>query len=60
MATIKTRLARLETVQQAPSRQYTDAERAVWYDYLLAQGGAAADKARAILEKVPEASHDSP
>lgn len=60
MASIENRLARLETAQKAPSRQYTDAERAVRYAYLLEKGGPDADRARAILEKVPEASHDSP
>jgi len=52
MATIETRLAKLETIQQAPRRQYTDAERAMRYAYLLAQGGPDADKLRALLEKV--------
>ncbi len=52
MATIETRLAKLETAQQAPRRQYSDAERAMRYAYLLAQGGSDADKLRALLEKV--------
>ena len=53
MATsIETRLAKLETIQQAPRREYSDAERAVRYDYLLAQGGPDADKVRALLAKV--------
>ena len=52
MATIETRLAKLETIQQAPRRQYSDAERAMRYAYLLAQGGSDADKLRALLEKV--------
>jgi len=52
MATIETRLAKLETIQQAPRRQYTDAERAMRYAYLLAQGGPDADKVRALLAKV--------
>jgi hypothetical protein len=60
MASIENRLARLETAQQAPRREYTDAERAVRYDYLQTQGGPAAEKARALLEKVLGASHDSP
>ena len=57
MATIETRLSRLESVQQAPRRNYTDAERAVRYTYLLAQGGPNADKVRALLEKVPGDEH---
>ncbi len=52
MSNLETRLAKLEAVQQAPRREYTDAERAVRYDYLLAQGGPDADKVRALLEKV--------
>ena len=52
MATIETRLAKLETAQQAPRRQYSDAERAMRYAYLLAQGGPDADKVRALLAKV--------
>jgi len=49
---IETRLAKLETIQQAPRRQYSDAERAMRYAYLLAQGGPDADKVRALLAKV--------
>jgi len=49
MTTIETRLARLEVSKQAPTREYTDAERAVRYAYLLEQGGPDADKVRAIL-----------
>jgi len=49
---IETRLAKLETIQQAPRRQYSDAERAMRYAYLLAQGGLDADKVRALLAKV--------
>lgn len=52
MATIENRLAKLETIQQAPRRQYSDAERAMRYAYLLAQGGPDADKVRALLAKV--------
>lgn len=58
MATIENRLVRLEAIQQAPGREYTDAERAVRYAYLQTQGGPAADKARALLEKVPEDDHE--
>jgi len=54
MATIENRLVRLEAVQHAPGREYTDAERAVRYAYLLAQGGPDADKARAILAQSDE------
>ena len=60
MATIENRLARLETAQQAPRREYTDAERAVRYDYLQTQGGPAADMARALLEKVSGDDHAKP
>lgn len=60
MATIETRLAKLEAVQQAPRREYSDAERAVRYAYLLEQGGPDADKARALLEKVPGGDHAMP
>ncbi len=49
MATIETRLARLEGAKRAPTREYSDAERAVRYAYLLEQGGPDADKVRAIL-----------
>ncbi len=49
MATIETRLARLEVAKRAPTREYSDAERAVRYAYLLEQGGPDADKVRAIL-----------
>jgi hypothetical protein len=49
MATIETRLARLEIAKRAPTREYSDAERAVRYAYLLEQGGPDADKVRAIL-----------
>ena len=53
MATsIETRLAKLETIQEAPRREYSDMERAIRCAYLLAQGGPAADKVRALLEKV--------
>ncbi len=53
MATsIETRLAKLETIQQAPRRQYSDAELAVRIDYLLEKGGPDADKVRALLAKV--------
>ena len=52
MATIETRLAKLETIQQAPRRQYSDAERAMRYAYLLEKGGPDADKVRALLAKV--------
>ena len=59
MATIETRLSRLETVQQAPRRQYTDTERAMRAAYLLERGGPDADKLRALLEKVPGGDHDN-
>ena len=49
MGNLESRLAKLESVQQAPRGEYTDAERAVRYAYLLAQGGPNADKVRAIL-----------
>lgn len=49
MATIETRLARLEIAKRAPTREYSDAERAVRYAYLLEQGGPDAAKVRAIL-----------
>jgi len=52
MVTIETRLAKLEAVQQTPRREYTDAERAVRYAYLMAQGGPDAAKVSALLEKV--------
>ncbi len=58
MASIEIRLTRLETVQQAPRREYTDTERAVRYDYLQTQGGLASDKARELLEKVPGDDHE--
>ena len=57
MSNLGTRLTKLETVQQAPRRQYSDAERAVRCTYLLAQGGPDADKVRALLEKVPGDDH---
>ncbi len=57
MRNLETRLARLEAVQQAPRREYSDLERSVRYDYLLTQGGPAADRARALLEKVPGGDH---
>ena len=60
MAKIETRLAKLEAVQQAPRREYSDAERAVRYAYLLEQGGPDADNARALLEKVPGGDHAMP
>ena len=52
MATIETRLARLEIAKRAPTREYSDAERAVRYAYLLEQGGPDADKLRAVLANV--------
>ena len=52
MATIESRLTKLETVQQAHRRVLSDAELAVRIDYLLEKGGSAADKVRALLEKV--------
>lgn len=60
MHSLKIRLTKLETVQQTPRREYTDAERAVRYEYLLAQGGTQAEKARALLEKVHGDAHDNP
>ncbi len=60
MATIETRLAKLETIQEAPRRQYSDMERAIRCAYLLAQGGPDADKVRALLAKVPEVNHEQP
>ena len=57
MRNLEARLTKLETVQQAPRRNYTDAERAVRYTYLLAQGGPDADKVRALVEKVPGGEH---
>ena len=51
---LEARLAKLETIQQAPRRQYSDAERAVKYVYLLEKGGPDADKVRALVEKPPE------
>lgn len=50
---LESRLTKLETVQQAPRRQYSDAELAIRIDYCLEQGGPLADKVRALLEKVP-------
>ena len=52
MINLESRLTKLETIQQAPRRQYSDAERAMRYAYLLAQGGPDADKMRALLAKV--------
>ena len=49
---LESRLTKLETVQQAPRRQYSDAELAIRIDYCLEQGGPLADKVRALLEKV--------
>lgn len=60
MATIETRLSRLETVQQEPRRQYSDTERAIRYAHLQEKGGPDADKARALLEKIPEDNHEHP
>ena len=60
MATIETRLARLESVQQSQERAYTDAEIAVRLVYILETGGPDADKVRALLEKVPEDDHVKP
>ena len=57
MSNLGTRLAKLETVQQAPRRQYSDAERAVRCTYLLERGGPGAALVRALLEKVPEDDH---
>jgi len=54
LATIESRLSRLETVQQAPRRAYTDAERAVRYTYILSKGGPDADKLRELVEKAPD------
>jgi hypothetical protein len=51
---IEARLAKLESVQQAPTREYSDAERAVRCAYLLAQGGPDADKVAALLAQVDE------
>ncbi len=59
MSNLETRLAKLETIQQAPRRQYSDAERAMRYDYLLEKGGPDADKMRALLAKV-EDDHAKP
>ena len=58
MATIETRLAKLEAVQQAPRREYTDAERAVRCVYLLEQGGPDADKLRLLLANVDASQGD--
>lgn len=55
---LESRLTKLETVQQAPRREYTDTERAVRAAYLLERGGPDADKLRALLEKVPGGDHD--
>jgi hypothetical protein len=60
---LESRLEKLEAVQQAPRRQYTDMERAVRYVYLLEQGGPDADKVRAILaqsEAKQGISHEQP
>ncbi len=46
---LESRLEKLEAVQQAPRRQYTDMERAARYAYLLEKGGPDADRATAIL-----------
>ena len=59
MSNLETRLAKLETIQQAPRRQYSDAERAMRYAYLLEKGGPDADKMRALLAKV-EDDHAKP
>ena len=56
---LESRLTKLETVQQAPRRQYSDAELAIRIDYCLEQGGPLADKVRALLEKVPGGDHDN-
>jgi len=52
MINLESRLTKLETIQQAPRRQYSDAERAMRYAYLLEKGGPDADKVRALLAKV--------
>lgn len=59
MSNIASRLTKLEVVQQAPRRQYSDAELTVRIEYALEQGGPVADKVRALLEKVGD-DHDKP
>ena len=59
MSNIAARLTKLESVQATPKRQYSDAERAVRYTYLLEKGGPDADKLRALLEKAGD-DHDKP
>ena len=46
---LETRLVKLETVQQAPRREYTDAERAVRLAWALEKGGPTADRLLALL-----------
>jgi len=60
MSNLETRLAKLETVEQTPRRQYSDMELAIRIDYLLATGGPDADKVRALLEKVQGGDHEQP
>ena len=60
MATIETRLAKLETIQEAPRREYSDMELAVRIAYLLETGGPDADKVRALLDKVQGKKHEQP
>lgn len=53
MRNLETRLAKLETLQQAPRYQYTDAERAVRVVWLLDTNGPGADRIRELLARVP-------
>ena len=50
---IETRLAKLEAVQQAPRREYTDAERAVKAAWILSKNALGADLVRELLARVP-------
>lgn len=55
---LETRLAKLETVEQAPRREYTDAERAVRLKWAIAQGGPTAERLLAILANADERTGD--
>ena len=60
MSNLESRIAKLEAVQEASGREYSDMELAVRIAYLLETGGPDADKVRALLDKVPGDDHDKP
>ena len=55
---LETRLAKLEAVQQAPTREYTDAERAVRLTHLIEKGDPRATKLLAKLANAKELGHE--